>query len=269
VITPVDDAPDNPASIIEFLLVWTQRIRKETAPDIANRLFLFVTAENMIRTFENKTSHHSSDRVWQMALKAFCKDRKLNPVTLMQLRPALLDLGTAIHGGDLRAAQVLANHEQTNTTFTHYITDAQRQRYQEQLGEVMEGRSRWTETAGRIDVRERPTDSDIGSATPGWNCLDPYGSPFYVSGKLCSAYSMCPICPLGQLELTSSYACAQAYSLLGSLRRARETMPPQAWLDRFSAIENRLISFWLPQFSATVIDEARNFVNLPLLPTPE
>jgi hypothetical protein len=46
-------------------------------------------------------------------------------------------------------------------------------------------------------------------------------------------------------------------------------MPPQAWLDRFSAIENRLISFWLPQFSATVIDEARNFVNLPLLPTPE
>jgi len=269
-ITPVEDeAPDNPASIVAFLREWTQRARSLAPPHLANRLLLFVPrqAHPTVTTYSNYSANgHSS--TWRIGLRQFREDHHLKPFSLAQIRPTMLDLGTVLNSGDLRAAQALGNHRAMDTTYAHYVSDAQRQRNAERLGEVMALHTRWRETNGCVDPRERPHDADQGAATPGWNCLDPYDSPFSSGGKLCNGYGLCPVCPLAQLDLQSPYACAQAHNLLEAVRRARDTMAPQAWLARMAPIERRLSCFWLPKFSAAVHHRARQ-LDLPVLPVPE
>ena len=269
-ITPVEEeAPDNPASIVAFLREWTQRARRLAPPHLATRLLLFVPrrAHPKVTTYSNYSANgHSS--TWRIGLRQFCEDHHLKPFSLAQIRPTMLDLGTVLNSGDLRAAQALGNHRRADTTYVHYVSDAQRQRNAERLGEVMALRTRWRETNGGVDPRERPHDTDQGAATPGWSCLDPYDSPFSSRGKLCDGYGLCPLCPLAQLDLQSPYACAQAHNLLEAVRRARETMAPQAWLARMAPIERRLSCFWLPKFSAAIHYRARQ-LDLPVLPLPE
>ena len=269
-ITPVEhEAPDNPASIIAFLREWTQRARRLAPPYLANRLLLFVPRQThpTVTTYSRYSANGHSG-TWRSGLRQFCEDHHLMPFSLAQIRPTILDLGTVLNSGDLRAAQALGNHRGIDTTYVHYLSDAQRQRNAERLGEVMTLRNRWRETHGCVDPRERPHDADQGAATPGWSCLDPYDSPFSSKGKLCTGYGLCPVCPLAQLDLRSPYACAQAHNLLDAVRRTRETMAPQAWLARMAPIERRLSGFWLPKFSAATYRRASQ-LDLPVLPFPE
>ena len=269
-ITPVEDeAPDNPASIVAFLREWTQRARRLAPLHLANRLLLFVPrqAHPTVTTYSNYSANGNSS-TWRIGLRQFCEDHHLKPFSLAQIRPTMLDLGTVLNSGDLRAAQALGNHRSMDTTYLHYMSDAQRKRNAERLGEVMELRTRWRETNGSIDPRKRPHDADHGAATPGWICLDPYDSPFSSRGKLCISYGLCPVCPLAQLNLQSPYACAQAHNLLDAVRRARDTMAPQAWLARMAPIEQKLSCFWLPKFSTAVHRRARQ-LDPPVLPLPE
>lgn len=205
---------------------------------------------------------------WITALRNFCEDHNLKRFTLQQLRPTTLDIGRGIHDNDVRAAQALGDHRSPETANLHYTSGAQRERNAERLGEISTLRRRWLDTGGKADSRNAPVDIDEGAVTPGWGCLDPHMSPFSPHGKLCSAFGRCPACQLTQLDIHSVYAAAQSLNLLGAVRRARETMDPQGWLERMAPVEKKLVQFWLPQFSLEILEQAKA-LNLPPLPTPD
>lgn len=140
----------------------------------------------------------------------------------------------------------------------------------ERTASVISLRGRWADTGGRIDPRDLPEDADKGAATPGWGCLDPYDSPIagQVKGKLCKSFGSCPNCPLGLLDTTSPYACAQAHRLLHSLRSAQESILPQVWLSRVGKIHDALLNKWLPMFSVELHEKAKEY-DLPPLPIIE
>lgn len=266
--SPVEAAYDNPHSIVEFLNDWTARLRKLAKPEISNRLLLFVprTAFSGVSFFEVESG--AGVTTWATALRDFCKDHNLKRFTLQQLRPTTLDIGRAIHDNDVRAAQSLGDHRSPETTNSHYTSGAQLERNAERLGEMSMLRRRWLDTGGKADSRNAPVDTDEGAVTPGWGCLDPCKSPYSPHGKLCSAFGRCPACQLTQLDIHSVYAAAQSLNLLDAVRRARETMDPQGWLERMAPVEKKLVHFWLPQFSPEILEQARS-LNLPPLPTPD
>ena len=136
------------------------------------------------------------------------------------------------------------------------------------LAEIMQVRERWRQTKGKVETRGRPEHTDVGAATPGWTCLDPYAGLHGPKDTLCSAYAQCPVCPLGSVDFQSPYACAQAHNLLEAVRRAAETMAPQAWLKRMAPLQQKLLDTWLPQFSEPV-RKAAQMLSLPPLPVPE
>ena len=265
----VEDRDDNPAVLIDFLERWTARIRPLAPPRFADRLFLFVPANKTkaVKSYEHALGG-SSDETWKHNIRAFCADHGLQPLALKQLRTTVLDLADELFAGDLRARQIAGQHRDPQTSYTHYSSDAVRQRNAERLGNIMILRGRWRGTDGKIDPRERSETSDLGAATPGWNCLDPYSSPFEREGILCGAYGRCPACPLASIDLNSPYACAQVHNLLDATRAAQKTMAPQAWLERVAPVESRLTNFWLPQFTESTRDAARQ-LDLPALPPLE
>lgn len=266
--SPVEAAYDNPHSIIEFLNAWTKRLRKLAKPEIAKRLLIFVprTAFSGVSFFDVESG--IGNTTWTDALRDFREDHNLKRFTLQQLRPTTLDIGRAIHDNDVLAAQALGDHRSQETTNSHYTSGAQRERNAERLGEISTFRRRWIDTGGKADPRNAPMDIDEGAVTPGWGCLDPYNSPYSPHGKLCSAFGRCPACQLTQLDIRSVYAAAQSLNLLDAVRRARETMDPQGWLERMAPVEKKLVHFWLPQFSPEILEQAKA-LNLPPLPTPD
>ncbi|HKZ11465.1 MAG TPA: hypothetical protein VJL61_12280 [Rhodanobacteraceae bacterium] len=264
---PVDEAWDNPASIYDFLVMWTARIRPLAPAKCANKLFIYLprTTKSHVAFFDVLSPNGS---FISSLLKEFCADHSLKRFTLRQIRATTLDIGRAIFNGDIRASQALGDHRSAETTNSHYTSDAQRKRNEERLGEIMDQRSRWIDSRGKIDTRGAPLEADEGAATPGWRCMDPYQSPYSPHGKLCVAYGYCPVCPLSQVDVESSVACGLLLNLLDAVRRAKSTLDPQGWLERMAPIEKRLIEHWLPRFPAVVLNAARK-LSLPALPTPE
>jgi hypothetical protein len=268
VITPADAAVANPAALFALLLSWSERARRVAQADIKRRLFLFVPTSGHFNVMSYNNHPNGTTDVWRASLRMFCTDHKISSFYLRQIRHTMIDIGTALHWGDIRAAQALGGQRSPQTLFEHYTSDAQRQRNSERTAEVMSLRRRWRETGGLIDPRDQANGLDEGAATPGWRCFDPYDSPFATKGKLCDAYGMCPICPLAHLDLTSVYTCAQLHNLLNSIRKARERMTPQAFLSRFGPVETKL-KFWLLRFPKQIHKEAKQFGHLPPLPIPE
>lgn len=264
---PLDDAWDNPHAIVVFLKLWTGRIRLLAPEAVRSKLLLYVPRTTVSRVSYFDVTNGNS-YLFPQLLKEFCTDHGIPNFTLGQIRPTVLDFGRAIHGGDIRAAQVLGDHRSAETTKSHYTSDAQRKRNQERLGEIMNERTRWLESVGRVDTRGIPIDADEGAATPGWRCLDPYASPISPHGKLCLAYAYCATCPLAQVDLSSPMVCAQLLALLEAVRRAKGTMDPQGWLERMAPIEARLVSFWLPRFTKEIFEASRS-IPITAMPTPE
>ena len=81
------------------------------------------------------------------------------------------------------------------------------------------------------------------------------------------AYAQCPVCPLSS-RLPPAVHPAQAHNLLEAVRRAAETVAPQAWLKRMAPVQQKLLDTWLPQFSEQVRKAAQK-LSLPPLPVPE
>jgi hypothetical protein len=208
------------------------------------------------------------DFAWAYNYILFLDQHGLNHFDTRQFRLTGLEIVHQITGGDLRAMQAWANHKRVGTTERNYVTDGAKKRDEERLAEIMQARGRWRRTQGKIETRGRPEHTDIGAATPGWTCLDPYSGLYGPKDTLCSAYAQCPVCPLGSIDFQSPYACAQAHNLLEAVRRAAETMAPHAWLERMAPVQERLLHTWLPQFSDRVRKAAAK-LSLPSLPVPE
>jgi hypothetical protein len=267
-IRPATDDPDNPASIVRFLEEWTSFIRDVAPPMIQDRLFLYVTEQRdrLIRTFAGHVTA-GSDKGWSNGLKRFYKDHGLPHTAFNRFRTTGMDVTDALFGGDIRAKQAAGNHASPDTTYRMYTTSAAQQRGDEFLGYVGQLRKRWRESKGSVDPRNRPESSDLGAATPGWSCVDPFNGP-YTPNKLCASYGSCPGCPHGGIALDDPYACAQAWNLLNAIDDAAAEIAPDAWLTRWSPIKKKLLEVWLPRFPASVVEKART-ITLAKLPPLE
>jgi hypothetical protein len=270
-VLPVEDTPDHPAFLWQFLLEWTQWYRPTAAPEWQDRLFLYVagsTSPNKrMQGFEGKTNP-GGDYNFHYAYKAFFRDHGLTYYTFRQFRPTGLDIVDVEFAGDIRAKQAAAGHAEVQTTYQRYTTDAQMQRGDEALAQLSAARERFRKTQGKSDPRRKPEGADIGAATPGWTCADPYDSPLYEKDKLCGGYGRCPACPLGSINPSAPYSAAQAFNLLDAIDKAVETMAPAAWLDRYGPPRKALTEFWLPQIPDRVLEQVRQ-MKLPPLPPLE
>ncbi|MFM0658034.1 hypothetical protein [Paraburkholderia sediminicola] len=272
VFIPIDNEPDNPAVLYDFVVKWTDRLRTIAPPGIARRLFLFAPISGIGKVTVFGPSAENPDRKsghgWFDALSSFIKDNDLEHFSLEMVRATVLDLTYEISGGDVKEVQLEGNHVHAQTTVTNYTSDGERQRKNARLATVIELRTRWREGGGVVDPRDRSFDEDLLCATPGWECIDPYDSPFATKDKLCSAYGHCPACPLGGIDLRLPVSYAHAVNLLDAVRRSRLVMRSEDWLERLGPVEDRLVSYWLPKFSQAAIELAKK-IDLPPMPRPE
>jgi hypothetical protein len=267
-VRPATDDPDNPASIVKFLIEWTSYTRSLATPAVRERLFLFATEikDRYIKSFAG-TSTATNDNVWRNSLTRFYKDHGLPHIALNRFRPTGLDFTDVLFGGDIRAKQAAGNHASPETTYRLYSTNAQKQRGDEFLWQVGQLRRRWIETRGKVDPRNKPVGSDVGAATPGWTCVDPFSGP-YTPNKLCNRYGECPTCPHGSIARDDPYACAQAWNLLAAIDDAASETAPQAWLTKWAPVKEELLQVWLPSFPNPVQEQAK-LIKLAKLPPLE
>lgn len=278
VYLPMDRDIDHPATLINFLNIWTARLRNHVRPEYRDRLFLYVNyssdALDVVSSWEgdSRTATENSDlsntHVWKRALESFRKEHALEHFTLAQTRPTLLDKGWEVSAGDIKFVQAQANHKRAQTTDEHYTSDGERQRQNDKLGGVLELRTRWRETNRLIDPRNRQHEEDVQCATPGWSCFDPYDSPYSEKGKLCSAYGRCPACPLGTTDVSSPLCYAYSINLREAVDRAQLSLNPEDWIVRWAPVKKKLDERWLPAFDRSIVAAAR-LVDIPPLPSPE
>jgi hypothetical protein len=270
-ILPAEDALDNPAFLWQFLVEWTEWFRPTVASDWQDRLFLYVpgytSTNKRMQGFDGQTNP-GGDSNFAYAYKAFFRDHRLTYYTFMQFRPTGLDIVDVEFGGDIRAKQAAAGHAEVHTTYQSYTTDAQMQRGDEALAQLSAARERFRRTQGNSDPRRKPQGADIGAATPGWTCADPYDSPLYEKNQLCDGYGRCPACPLGSMNSNDCYSAAQAFNLLDAIDEAVENMAPAAWLERYGPSRKALTEFWLPQIPDYVLRQVGQ-MKLPALPPLE
>lgn len=229
------------------------------------RLFIFATeqGDRVFKPFVG-TSTATGDNTWRNSLRRFYDDNGLPQTALNRFRPTGLDFTDVLFGGDIRAKQAAANHASAETTYRLYSTDAQKQRGDEFLGQVGQLRRRWRESRGKVDPRNKPDGSDVGAATPGWTCVDPFSGP-YTPNKLCNRYGSCPACPHGSIALDDPYALAQAWNLLYAIDEAAVEIAPDAWLTRWAPIKEKLLQVWLPSFTNLIQEQAKR-IKLAKLP---
>ncbi|MFC0254181.1 MULTISPECIES: hypothetical protein [Massilia] len=269
-VRPATDDIDNPASIYKFLIDWTRGIRPLVEPRFRNRLAIFFSAcsrsGDVPRGFDGYEGTCGSDTSFDLAYASFFRENNLTHHSFKKFRVTGLDITDVLFSGDIRAKQAAGNHTDPDVTYKSYTTGNQMARGDEVLGEVRLLNERWRISKGKIDPRKKPPKSDLGSATPGWQCVDPFDSPIGQKDKLCDEYGQCPICPHGSLDLSSPYACAQAYNLLAAIDEASGDLAPQAWLERWLPIKNAILELWLPEFSNDVYIKAREYRLNPLPP---
>jgi hypothetical protein len=267
-IRPATDDADNPASIVKFLLEWTVFARPLVPVASRDRLLIFATEQRgrVFKSFSGRSTA-THDSALRNSLTRFYKDHSLPRMALNRFRTTGLDFTDVLFGGDIRAKQAAGNHASPETTYRRYTTSAQKQRGDEFLGQVGQVRARWRETRGKVDPRNKPDGSDIGAATPGWTCVDPFSGP-YMPNKLCNRYGSCPLCPHGSIAMNDEYACAQAWNLLAAIDEAASELAPQAWMMRWSPVKEKLLNVWLPSFPYSIQERAKH-IKLAKLPPLE
>ncbi|WP_324750100.1 phage integrase SAM-like domain-containing protein [Sphingomonas sp. LY54] len=254
----------NIAILLDELRSITARIRpavnRITSKD---KLLLFVTKARatspVAKTFEHKSGGPSCDAVWKCALRSFIKTHAIDKFNLSQIRFTLLD-EVQVQTGDLLAAQELGKQKNPETLWRHYTSDGTKQRYRERIGLILLVRDRWLTTRGVIDPRHKPLTYDVGAATPGFLCLDPFDSPRanQKADRLCTAYGECPACPLAAAEVSQVSNVAQYLGLRTAIFESRGRVSPEAWSTKWKPIADDLESL-LKNVSEGVLEQAVTF----------
>ncbi len=235
----VTDDYDNPHRLLKFLESRTERVRRIVRrPAFADRVFIRYS-----RGVGYGIPLEMSDKAWRDALKRFCAKHGLDYFTLRQIRPTTLDLVHELTGGNLMATQQVAGHESPDTTKEFYESAAMQRRDEEMLAGGINQWWRFLETGGIVDATERDRlNVDLGAATPGFGCADPYDSPVKGErkGALCTAYGRCPMCEFALVDLTSPHAYRYHIELLRRIDEAMTTLG-EAWLWRWGPVKQRLL----------------------------
>lgn len=256
------DDYDNPHRLLKFLESRTERLRRIVRrPAFADRVFIRYS-----RGVGYGIPLEMSDKAWRDALKRFCAKHGMDYFTLNRIRPTTLDLVHELTGGNLMATQQVAGHESPDTTKEFYESAAMQRRDEEMLAGGINQWWRFLDTGGVVDATERDRlNVDLGSATPGFGCADPYDSPVNGErkGALCAAYGRCPMCELALVDLTSPHAYRYHIELLRRINEAMTTLG-EAWLWRWGPVKQRLLIIG-NRFPLDV-RQAAGSVSIPPLP---
>lgn len=266
--------PFGPDALVAMVEAWTNHIRQATPPHLKTQLFIFYSPWS--DTLDSEGPHIASlaggvnvQKAWYTALDSFLEDHDLPKFTLAQLRPTSLDLVHELTGGDLKAVQTAGGQRSPQVILDHYTSDAARLRNNERLAAVMQTRDRLVQRNGAVaDPRKEPPEADKGSATPGFNCLDPFASPWptEIEGRMCHAYGMCPACPLACVNLKSGYGAARLLQLRALVQVASAEIEARRWSECWHPVGERLDNYWLRLFEDDVLTEAAKLTLPPLPP---
>lgn len=247
------------------------RIRPMVNREHADRLFIYVPevrgkAPCSFGSYRGANDVASGDITWRYNLRRFIEAHELPYFSLGQLRPTIIDMVQMIDGG-LEAAQKVGNHRNPITTWTHYTSSGVRNRYRERIGQVILLRERWIASGGDIDPRRLERAQDMGAATPGFICLDPFDSPRpnQQRGRLCADYGACPGCPLGGARPYDPTSVAYYSALEQAIFKSQPQMSAKTWLERWAPILADLRGL-LALVSKEVLEESKKIrITLPLV----
>jgi hypothetical protein len=257
--------PLSPNRVIDFLKNWGAPLREI---DFQDRLFVFSCREggqvSVFKTFEDCQTETCAH--WNNGMKRFTKllglKRMLN---MQQIRATVLDIVREISDDDIRA-QSAAGGNGESVLQTNYDGSGAKRKRTQQLAGVMATLERHVATKGEIDHRGTSDFSDLGAATPGWNCMNPFDSPIpgEIKGRACHAKGLCPSCGFGFVDVNSSYAFARSLQLHQEIGHAREYVDPKRWIERYSPVIECLAKKWLPSFSSRAIEGAKTLSLNPI-----
>lgn len=272
--TPISDDVDNPYNFVRFLREWSEGIRPEADSSLRDHLFIFGPTGGTPKADQERrpTSFFDSDKskpsvAWHIELKRFLKRNSLPDLSLQTIRMTSIDRSDAIFGGDIRAKAAIGGQKSVDVIASHYFSGSTKARNEERIGTLIESRNRYRETKGKSDPRKADPGADIGCATPGFNCLDPFSSPVagQQEGRLCSAYGACPDCPLAQVNISSSYSLGRLLQLRDEIIRAQNYLDTGRWIACWSPRLSALNSKWLPLYQGEAIS---GLANLQINPIP-
>lgn len=266
-LVPVPAARIDP--VLKLIARLTKSVRETVEEPLKDRIFLFMRihgTNSSGRGFGgNDRGVTASDLSWLRGLTKFCADHELPAFTLSQIRTTIAD-EIAFREGIVVSSQVLG-HQDVQITEKHYVSDGTRWREAERLGNAMLFMERWFDTEGNIDPRRNRLTPrmDRGAATPGFQCFDPYDSPWPMQRKnrLCTAYGLCPSCPLAAADVKDSGAVALYLSLRTAIFDGQGQISGEAWLARYGQVLIDLNAL-LKHVPTDVMESAIRFqVNLP------
>lgn len=274
----IDNAPDNPDTIIRFLEYYTAGLRGLVEPQFSRRLFLFWSLTS--RRDEDGTPGPSAftgvvtgtgseDSRFSYAWSVWCKEAGFEGVQFSALRTTGLNIAHRAFGGDVQAISALASHSSAAIFENHYKSPQSRARNDRKIGKAMLLRERLLASHGKVDPARRLRGEGVQAATPGFCCLDPFSSPIpgQRAGRPCAAYGQCPGCPLATTDIRVPANLVRMKQLEAEYMSAATYLAPHYWRDKYSEHLNALRTDWLPTFSdLAVIEQAAKMQARPLPP---
>lgn len=267
----------SPHNIVEFLLDWTALLREYADEPLNGDLFLHFVAEGgryAISGFRCDSYACRTDnintRITNYILE-WCKSRGVKYCGTSLLRLGMAQIIDEASDGDARELRNLLGHALVGTGQDHYRTTDMLRRSKEQLAGGMATQQRWVTSKGKIDTRSKPSYRDSTAATPGFSCADPFDSPLphQVQGRLCTAYGLCPVCPLAGADPDEVYAFARMLQLKEAFESAKGTLGIVAWKLKYEPSFKALTERWIPLLDTPQSRDLGVVVVLSRLPAIE
>ncbi|MGO7446529.1 hypothetical protein ACC668_17790 [Rhizobium ruizarguesonis] len=253
----------SPGDLIDMLRLITTASALHI-PGKCTRIFCFARMNGSFGTFPISSR-------FTKGLNQFIKQHELPHFNLSNLRKTGADIIAKVSGGDVAEQKEWLRHRTVATTLKSYQSPSSIARREEQLAHSQNVRVRRVKTAGKIETRDAslPTRQRL-AATVGFYCLDPYDSPVagQYKGELCTAFGLCPTCPLAQVDKSSARDFARLKQVRDRLIEARSIVDPSRWKTRWASVLEALEGVWLPAFTPEVAEAASHLV-LPPIPEIE
>lgn len=259
----IDDSPTNPDRLLRFIVRWTDTIRKATG----SGLVWLAAGKHVFQVLDEDTSGEQPGRLFE--LSQWLRRNGLPHANFSSIRKGMRDLAHLAADGD-RAAITAMGGQSEQTIDNHYVSPEARRRERARVATAADNFERWITSEGKVDARAFPEAEDRSAATPGFSCIDNRASPMTgAEGRACTAYGMCPICPLALVDLSSPRSCGYLHLLLDRIEAsydASDLMTAAPVLAQWAPVALSLRDKWLPAFSPEVRAIA---VTLPLPRLPD
>lgn len=234
-----------PLYMFHHLRRVTKTLRKK-ADHHKNNLLIFrqQTGNREITGFGSSRKLTATVGAFDQALRRFCKKWSIPEFNISQIRTTIADEFHEAYG--IFATAEILGHKSASTTRRSYTTsDKTRNRNQLHIGKIQALRERWAQTKGTIDPRRNSRGHlGKGSATPGFDCADPFNSPREAQkgrSGICQLYGECPVCPLSMPYPDDPLAAALYVGLLDAIFRAAwGHVEGSAWIKKWAPIAQAL-----------------------------